>query len=200
MNEEKIKQFFKKKIFTDCGREISSYLFTEKGIEVFCNVELMAKFTKLPFKFYRIHGDFCVREAKLRTLENCPEIVDGDFVCTENNIVSFEGAPISCKDFYAESNKITSLKYLPKNVRSIEVGDNKLIPSQMIDALFITMTGQLNCSTGGFDFLRYNDKNSKKFTTKVQAIHKIINLGRVNGKMPRELIPSKINELRDLDA
>jgi hypothetical protein len=200
MSEEKIKQYFERKIFAESGRKIHNYKITEKGVEVFCNVELMAKFTKLPFKFYRIHGDFFIRDAKLRTLENCPEIVDGDFVCTENNIVSFEGAPISCKDFYAESNKITSLKYLPKNVRSIEIGDNKLTPSQMIDALFITMTGQLNCSTGGFDFTRHNDKAAKKFITKVQAIHKIINLGRVNGKVPRELIPSKINELRDLDA
>jgi hypothetical protein len=37
-------------------------------------------------------------------------------------------------------------------------------------------------------------------TKRIIAIEKILNSDRIGGKMPRELIPTKINELRDMDA
>ncbi len=80
-----------------------------------------------------------------------------------------------------EHATIKDLSFLPKKAKEIYIGNLSgiLRNSDFIPFLFVD-------SIITFD-------NSVEFI-------KILNNGRINGKMPRELIPGKINELRDLDA
>jgi hypothetical protein len=112
----------------------------------------------------------------------------GTFYVDHNILNSLKGAPISCVgDFDCSHNKIRTLEFLPKSMRRLNAtACPYLKPSGCIPALFSKMESiTLN---GGL-----------KRTAKAEA-ERIIMDGRIDGVMPRELIPSKINELRDLDA
>jgi hypothetical protein len=89
---------------------------------------------------------------ELRSLEGCPEVVTGDFICSECNLESIEGVPKKIRmNFDCSKNKIKSLKGGPVNVGSnyicsynqienlegapITVGDNFDLSNNKIDSL-----------------------------------------------------------------
>jgi len=76
---------------------------------------------ELPFKFYKVTGDFICRDLGLRTLEGCPEVVTGNFDCSENDLTTLEGGPREVGGiFNCMNNNLISLKDIPKKVgRSI---------------------------------------------------------------------------------
>lgn len=62
---------------------------------------------KLPFKFNKIDKDFWITNVKLKSLENCPNYVGGNFVCANNYLKDLEFAPKYVgKDFLCECNCI----------------------------------------------------------------------------------------------
>jgi hypothetical protein len=72
----------------------------------------------------------------------------------------------------------------PKVIKGEVVLMTALPPSAYIPWLFV-------------DVMQVTFRGSSK---RILAVEKILNSGRIGGKMPRELIPTKINELRDMDA
>ena len=73
---------------------------------------------KLPFKFGRVDGTMWLNSLDLKTLENCPKEVTGDFVIYENKLENFIGGPeIVGGDFAANMNlSLKSLDGSPKKV------------------------------------------------------------------------------------
>ena len=73
---------------------------------------------KLPFKFGRVDGTMWLNGLGLKTLENCPSEVTGDFVIYENKLENFIGGPeIVGGDFAANMNlSLKSLDGSPKKV------------------------------------------------------------------------------------
>ena len=79
---------------------------------------LATKEGKLPFKFGRINGTMWLNGLGLKTLENCPSEVTGDFVIYENKLENFIGGPENVGgDFAANMNlSLKSLDGSPKKV------------------------------------------------------------------------------------
>ena len=73
---------------------------------------------KLPFKFGRVDGTMWLNSLDLKTLENCPSEVTGDFVIYENKLENFIGGPENVGgDFAANMNlSLKSLDGSPKKV------------------------------------------------------------------------------------
>ena len=73
---------------------------------------------KLPFKFGRVDGTMWLNGLGLKTLENCPSEVTGDFVIYENKLENFIGGPENVGgDFAANMNlSLKSLDGSPKTV------------------------------------------------------------------------------------
>ena len=73
---------------------------------------------KLPFKFGKIDGTMWLDGLNLKTLENSPKEVTGDFVIDENKLKDFTGGPeIVGGDFSANMNlSLKSLDGSPKKV------------------------------------------------------------------------------------
>lgn len=76
---------------------------------------------------YTINDDFTIDvngnvNLFRRNLKELPDyiqfgVVRGNFVCTDNNLISLRGCPREVgKSFYCEKNKLTSLKGAPKKV------------------------------------------------------------------------------------
>ena len=53
--------------------------------------------------------------------------VNGFFDCSNNDLISLEGSPVKCHDFYCQNNQLTSLKYSPLFLNSLEASSNNLI-------------------------------------------------------------------------
>ena len=79
---------------------------------------LVIKEGKLPFKFGRVNGTMWLNGLGLKTLENCPKEVTGDFVIYDNKLENFIGGPEIVGGYFA-ANMNLSLKSLdgsPKKV------------------------------------------------------------------------------------
>ena len=76
-----------------------------------------------------IDGDFSCSNNKLLSLEGSPKIVRGQFTCSHNKLTSLVGAPIKVVDmFYCYDNELTSLDGAPKEVGGhFDCSDNRLI-------------------------------------------------------------------------
>jgi hypothetical protein len=108
--------------------------------------------------------------------------VRGEFNISQNSITTLKGGPDEVYgQFYCNETAITSLKFIPKFID----GDayflsNKIPPIECVPALLSVVIGQI-----------YLGK---------RELFEILNTGRIAGKMNRELIPGKINQLRELDV
>jgi hypothetical protein len=78
------------------------------------------------------------------------------------------------------SSRIRSFDFLPKHCNQLNIDDTEFENYDMLIPLFFIETPRIRIA--GDDLFG------------------ILNEGRIFGKMPRELIPGKINQLRDLDG
>jgi hypothetical protein len=104
----------------------------------------------------------------VRSLEGGPRIVHGMYTCSKSGIISFKGLP-----------KYVGGKFVffETNIKSA-------------DEVARLLTVQIKGEIGG---------NRKGFSTDMtKKIASILNDGRADGMMDRSLIPTKINELRDV--
>ena len=99
-------------INADCSLDIHRNIMI-KPVDI-----LDVKEGKLPFKFGRVDGTMWLNGLGLKTLENCPSEVTGDFVIYENKLENFIGGPeIVGGDFAANMNlSLKSLDGSPKKV------------------------------------------------------------------------------------
>ena len=73
--------------------------------------------TKLPLNFNNISGYFNCSNNKLISLEGAPRLVGGYFDCSDNQLTTLEGGPqLVGGSFYCHANKLTTLEGSPKSV------------------------------------------------------------------------------------
>jgi hypothetical protein len=117
----------------------------------------------------------------IKALEYQIGFVAGMFNISGNPLTSLHGCPYRVEgDLSIRSLQVTSLEFIPKYVAGDVYCDNNQNPSVCIPLLL----GEYH----------------KRIWTGMHEVDKILFKDRINGKMPRELIPGKINQLRDLDG
>jgi hypothetical protein len=86
------------------------------------------KMVTVPVKFGRVSGTFDCSDNQLVSLEGAPQKVEGSFHCTANQLVSLEGAPQKVEgSFYCTANQLVSLEGAPQEVRGkFHCSHNKL--------------------------------------------------------------------------
>ena len=105
-------------------RENDYHINADCSLDIYRNIAiepfdiLVIKEGKLPFKFGRVDGTMWLNGLGLKTLENCPKEVTGDFVIYDNNLDNFIGGPeIVGGNFAANMNlSLKSLDGSPKKV------------------------------------------------------------------------------------
>lgn len=94
------------------------------------NIDFGKKFTgedlltKIPIKFGRVTGNFSCRYNKLKSLENSPTWIGGNFLASNQyygSLISLKGSPEFVKyGYYVNDNdKLKSLEHAPRSVYSI---------------------------------------------------------------------------------
>jgi len=78
------------------------------------------KLISIPFKFWKVSGDFYCEGNQLTSLEGSPQIV-GSFYCFDNQLTSLVGCPEIVEYFYCKGNKIKSFEYMPECNNQSEV-------------------------------------------------------------------------------
>lgn len=78
--------------------------------------------------FGKISGDFVCSNNNLTSLNGAPQTVDGSFLCSKNKLTSLEGAPQKVDGFFnCYKNNLTSLKGAPRTVGEyFNCGENNL--------------------------------------------------------------------------
>lgn len=73
------------------------------------------EFVDLP---YEVTGDFTCNSNPLDSLEGCPQIIGGDFICNlNNNLITLEGGPIQVGgNYYAFGNSLKNLVGAPETI------------------------------------------------------------------------------------
>jgi len=124
---------------------ITDFLISKNKVFVDGNVIIKSEtFTKLPFEFEEVSGDFTVIFSNLQTLENCPKIVDGNFIVKQNKLKTLDGGPIYIgKDYDCSSNYLTTLKGSPQKVRNFNCCNNNL---KTLKGCPMYIEGDFNCS------------------------------------------------------
>ena len=95
------------------------YEIHEDGsVSVFGDVYIYGRnLDKLPFKFRMVTGDFNCSDNQLTSLEGVPVSVGGDFDCCINRLTSLEGEPVSVGgNFNFSRNKLISLEGAPESI------------------------------------------------------------------------------------
>jgi hypothetical protein len=146
------------------------------------------KLTELPVKINSVTKGINAVNSKLTSWKNFPDIVDGDLVMRSSNIETLEGMPREVRGYFSmRFTPISSLKGIAKRIGKSNA------------AIYFGM----NCKNGNFmdasEYMYGLFCETNNFDTGFSEIDRILSFDRVDGKMPRELIPSKINELRDID-
>jgi len=131
-----------------CNRYgIGNYTINDDlSIDVNGDVELDSKNLKyLPLKFNYIGGGFyCPYNVELKSLEGCPQTVNGDFYCYYNKLKSLEGCPQTVNgDFYCFNNNLKTLKGCPQTVNGNFSCDNNELKS--LKGCPQTVNGNFGC-------------------------------------------------------
>jgi len=119
---DKIKSFLIK-------NKITNYrILPDLTVEVFHNVKIIEKMSVLPVKFDFILGDFDISHCGLTTLKGCPERVEGDFICENNQLYDLSFGPTTVDgDYNARTCRLKSLKGSPRHiVENFNVGENEI--------------------------------------------------------------------------
>lgn len=110
--------------------DILDYEINDDGtIDVYDDVDLDGMdLIKIPVKFNRVNGNFIISNNYIVSLEGCPKYVRGRFDCQNNKLdKNLVGGPTSVgKDYNCYSNMLTSLEGSPNRVTSFRCCRNKL--------------------------------------------------------------------------
>lgn len=110
--------------------------------DVFC---LGQNFATLPFQFDIVLGDFDVTNVGLTSLIGCPRIIDGSFLCDNNNITNLEYFPQVVRGaVHLERNSHLQLSDKLFNDLA-KIGRNKI---QHLDSVFQQLKEQIPTQFG----------------------------------------------------
>lgn len=113
------------------------------SVDVKESVEIIFKnLQSLPVQFNIIEGDFNCSNNRLITLKGCPKKVYGTFSCNNNQLKTLEFGPEYVDDcFLCNDNKLKDLKYSPTFVgNQYSCDDNKI--TTLEDIYNITIRGE----------------------------------------------------------
>lgn len=72
---------------------------------------------EIPFKFYKVDGNFTCEGNQLRSLQNVPQFVEGRFKCSDNELHTLRGGPLRVGgSFDCSNNFLHSLEWGPSEV------------------------------------------------------------------------------------
>jgi hypothetical protein len=167
-------------------------------------------------------GDMNFSENRLTSLSSFPKIFNGSLSVRENAITTLEGCPQGIDELYLYKNSITTLKGCPEGLKVLSISSNPLVSLEgcptSLKKLEISTPNQIslvpvpqNCIVKNYgarlnptEWIKFlladigTNGGLDTFLTGHEEVNQILNNDRVNGKIPRELIPGKINELRDM--
>ena len=92
---------------------------TDHSLEVSGNIYISgASYTKIPFNFKKVSGDFIFKDCNLDSLEGSPEDVGGSFIVSGNKLTDLKGGPKYVGNLYdCSKNFLSSLKGAPEIIR-----------------------------------------------------------------------------------
>ena len=179
---------------------------------------------ELPVQFSEANNFTHSQQAK--SLRGSPTICNEEFRCNNPEVTSLEGCPSIVGCLEMRFTGITSLHHLPFRVSTMQfVGCMDLTTlngiegaekASMADAMLVLSRSGITTLKGIPSLYELNITKCEKLKpsetrylllvelailyTENIAMKNILMGGRVNGVMPKHLIPGKINELRALDA
>lgn len=132
--------------------KVSNYIINDDlTVDVKGDVKLIDKFlTYLPIQFNEVLGDFVCSQNKLITLKGMPKTIKGSFVANNNQLTSLAYFPKHIEeDINLGSNQLTSLEGLPKKCyANLDVRSNHLTSlkgcSEQVKSGFICSFNQLS--------------------------------------------------------
>jgi len=136
-------------------------LITKNNIEDFKNIKVIISNVRIKeindlreLNIEEVVGNFDCSNTNLTSLEGAPMTVNGYFSCFYNKLTSLEGAPVTVNGyFYCSNNKLTSLEGAPVTVNGgFDCSYNYLTS---LEGAPTTINGWFDCSN-----------NTKKFTKK----------------------------------
>jgi hypothetical protein len=141
-------------------------------------------YTHLPFPIRLADGDFYNDSRGLESLKNSPQRVEGVFVAKNTLIEDLVGGPQYVRDDY----KVSGCKFLVDFTGIAKFIGGDFIASGCTNTI---------CITTGFIPILLSEIHGRIQIDR-RDVWGIVTSDRVNGKIPRELIPAKINEIREL--
>lgn len=122
MSKEEV--LVKVKSWCDLGRYngwFPDFKITPDGIVFSSGTQLTKHYIKdgkIPYKIYAVNGAFWCNYIGLLSLENCPDIVLGDFSCENNHdLTSLKGGPKEVRgNYFCDCCKLTSLEGIAKTI------------------------------------------------------------------------------------
>jgi hypothetical protein len=107
-----------KQIIRDLGRHFAyngSVTVDSDGL-ISCagSVQMTSRMSKLPLQFKRVDENFRLESNQLKTLEGCPTYVGNQFICINNPIKDWTGAPQQVGSIVMLNSQITNLNGCPK--------------------------------------------------------------------------------------
>lgn len=114
----KIEEIIKIKSFLVEYKIKNATINKDLTVDVYGDVDLYGKeLTEIPIQFRKVDGDFICSYNNLTSLKGCPREVGRDFYCCNNNLTSFEYCPTKVgNDFDCAHNQLISFKGCPKKV------------------------------------------------------------------------------------
>lgn len=102
---------------------IRNYTINKDGtvdVDGYVDISDIKGLGKIPIKFRNVSGYFNCSNSDLVSLEGCPVSVGGEFICSNNKLTSLKGCPSSVGSvgggFFCDGNKLVTLEGCPSYV------------------------------------------------------------------------------------
>lgn len=80
---------------------VRNYNINEKlKVDTWQSVKIRKKMSKLPIEFDCIIGDFDISDCGLESLYGCPDYIEGNFICVDNNLLDLKNGPTTVSGNY----------------------------------------------------------------------------------------------------
>ena len=159
-DKEKIINFLQK-----IGIEKSKYKINDDySIDVLVDVKIRESLNQLPVKFDYVMGDFDISSCGLINLFGCPEVIEGNFICSNNRLTDLKMGPkIVYGDYDVRQSNLYSLIGSPKHIKrdfdcsynnlSELFGAPKIVDGSFYasNCLLITLAGSPDITQKNFD-------------------------------------------------
>ncbi len=110
----------------------TNFLKNKEDIIAWLNAHKIEDYQLIAYPKYNwvinVSGDVLLDNLGLKEIPVKFNIIKGVFICSRNELTNLDAAPIKCNSFNCNSNKITSLKGCPQEIKNhFFCEDNKLV-------------------------------------------------------------------------